>query len=320
MKNHILLAPQFAQYSLIDSGGFEKLERFGNIITVRPEPQALWEKSLPEQEWLGRADALFRRTDHPAPVTGAKGRRGPETQRPSMAEERGSWELKGGTPQRWNIAYRYKRMALTMRLAFTAFKHVGIFPEQAENWNFIYDSIENIPPGPTAPSVLNLFAYTGGASLAAAAAGAAVTHMDSVKQVVGWARENAESSGIGGIRWIVDDALKFAAREVRRGNRYNGIILDPPAYGRGPDGEKWVLEENLTQLLGYCAELLHRENSFFVLNLYSMGLSSLLARSAAGDIFRRRCGFDPGGQSGELYFTDGGGRSLPLGVYYRFRR
>ncbi|MCC8035862.1 MAG: class I SAM-dependent methyltransferase [Rikenellaceae bacterium] len=320
MENPILLTPEFADYELLDSGRFEKLERFANIVTVRPEPQALWEKSLPESEWLERADAVFRRTNRPEGGTQVKGRRGREEYRPTVADERGGWELKTGTAPQWNIHYSYKGMSMTMRLGFTAFKHVGIFPEQAENWNFIYNAIRNMPPEAEKPSVLNLFAYTGGATLAAAAAGASVTHVDSVKQVVGWARENAASSNIGGIRWIVDDALKFAAREIRRGNRYNGIILDPPAYGRGPDGEKWVLEENITELLGYCAGLLHSENSFFVINLYSMGLSSLLARSTVDDIFRRRCGYDPAGQSGELYFTDCGGRSLPLGVYYRFTR
>ena len=199
-----------------------------------------------------------------------------------------------------------------MRLGLTSFKHVGIFPEQAANWNFIYDCCKDIKDA----KVLNLFAYTGGATLAAKAAGADVTHVDSVKQVVTWSRENMESSGLEGIRWIVEDALKFVQREVRRGNRYNGIILDPPAYGRGANGEKWVLEENITQMLECCAELLEKNNAFLVLNLYSMGLSSTLARTAVRQCF----GAPKVEECGELYFEDKAEKQLPLGTYYRFKR
>ena len=160
---------------------------------------------------------------------------------------------------------------------------------------------------------MNLFAYTGGATLAARAAGAAGNHVDSVKPVVTWARENMEASGLDGVRWIVDDALKFARREVKRGRKYHGIILDPPAYGRGPEGEKWILEENINELLHLCGELLESRHSFLVLNLYSMGLSALLARTAV-----RQCvGEMSGEQFGELYFNDSFGKALPLGVYYR---
>ncbi|MCD7970064.1 MAG: class I SAM-dependent methyltransferase [Alistipes sp.] len=310
----VLITPPFGEYELIDSGGFEKLERFGEVITLRPEPQALWPKSLPEAEWLRQAGAVFRRSARPA-GTAKGGREQPR----SYSDERGNWEIRPGTPEQWQVGYGYKDMRLRMRLGFTAFKHLGIFPEQAANWNFIYDSVRTMPSVGEKPAVLNLFAYTGGATLAGAAAGAAVTHVDSVKQVVGWARENAALSGVDGIRWIVDDALKFAARELRRGGRYRGIILDPPAYGRGPDGEKWVLEDHLSELLEICARLLEPTGSFFVLNLYSMGLSSLLARSTVDDVFLRIHGVRPGGQSGELYFPDRAGRNLPLGVYYRFR-
>ena len=160
-----------------------------------------------------------------------------------------------------------------------------------------------------AVQVLNLFAYTGGATLAAGSAGASVTHVDSVKPVVSWARENMEASGLDGVRWIVDDALKFARREVKRGRKYSGIILDPPAYGRGPDGEKWILEENLNELLRLCGELLDPEHGFLVLNLYSMGLSALLARTAV----RQLVGDFTGEQFGELYFNDSFGKALPLG-------
>ena len=282
----------FPDYALIDTGDGEKLERFGSYTLRRPEPQAIWRKSLTEQQWLAAADASFMRD--------------------SRSEERGEWRLKPNMPSRWIIKYDYKDMHLKMRLGLTSFKHVGIFPEQAANWNFIYDSCKEIKDA----KVLNLFAYTGGATLAARAAGADVTHIDSVKQVVTWSRENMESSSLAGVRWIVEDALKFVQREVRRGNRYNGIILDPPAYGRGANGEKWVLEENITQMLECCAELLEPTNSFLVLNLYSMGLSSTLARTAVRQCF----GAPKIEECGELYFEDKAEKQLPLGTYYRFKR
>ena len=164
--------------------------------------------------------------------------------------------------------------------------------------------------------MLNLFAYTGGATLAAAASGAEVTHVDSVKQVVTWSRENMERSGLEGGRWIVEDALKFVNREVRRGNRYDGIILDPPAYGRGANGEKWVLEENIGEMLECCAKLLDPDKGFLVLNLYSMGLSALLSRTA----LRQAFGSTGKEEAGELYFADRNGKELPLGTFCRFTR
>lgn len=291
------LKTRFEEYELIDSGNFEKLERFGRYITRRPEPQAIWQPSLGEREWQRLADASFLRD--------------------AKSEERGEWRLKPEMPSRWVVGYDYKRMHLKMRLALTSFKHVGIFPEQAENWNFIYDKVEMLSTRKGRnPKVLNLFAYTGGATLAARAAGAEVTHVDSVKQVVSWARENMEASGLDGVRWMVEDALRFVKREVRRGNRYDGIILDPPAYGRGPDGEKWVLESHIGEMLAACAELLEREGAFLVLNLYSMGLSAMLARTAVRQAF----GTPNEEQAGELYFADRQGKELPLGTYYRFVR
>ncbi len=291
------LKTSFADYELIDSGEFEKLERFGRFVTRRPEPQAIWPKSLGEEEWRLRADASFLRD--------------------KKSEERGQWRLKPEMPSRWPVTYRYRRMALTMRLGLTSFKHVGLFPEQAENWNFIYDRCgELAAAGGRAPRVLNLFAYTGGATLAARAAGAETTHVDAVRQVVTWARENMEASGLSGVRWIVEDALKFVRREVRRGSRYDGIILDPPAYGRGPEGEKWVLESDIGEMLAGCAALLEPHGAFLVLNLYSMGLSAMLARTAVRQAF----GMPREEQAGELYFEDSFGKQLPLGTYYRMKR
>ena len=184
-----LLTPHFPDYELIDSGDFEKLERFGEFTTRRPEPQAIWHKSLSEEEWQRLSDASFLRTSA------------------SKSDERGEWHNKPRMKERWWISYDYKQMHLKMRLGLTSFKHVGIFPEQGANWNYIYDCIERLKADGSTPKVLNLFAYTGGATLAARSAGADVTHVDSVKQVVSWARENMEQSGLDGVRWIVEDAL-----------------------------------------------------------------------------------------------------------------
>ena len=289
LKSELLCPTGWNDYELLDSGNFEKLERFGRYVIARPEPQAIWDRSMRAEEWDRLADARFR-----------KDRR---------SDDRGEWILRSGMPEQWFVGYENEELQLRMRLGLTSFKHVGIFPEQSENWNFIYRQVRGRFPG---AKVLNLFAYTGGASLAARAAGAEVTHVDSVKPVVSWARENMEASGLDGIRWIVDDALKFVRRELRRGHLYQGIILDPPAYGRGPDGEKWVLEEHLNEMLRTCGQLLDR-NGFLVLNLYSMGLSALLARSAV----RQLVGSCNDEQFGELYFTDSYGNSLHRGVCYR---
>ncbi len=297
VKNPELLFPGWEEYELIDCGDFEKLERYGRYVLRRPEPQAMWRKSLSEQEWSARADAVFSRD--------------------ASSEERGRWQLSPKMPDRWVVGYDCRGSRLRMRLGLTSFKHVGLFPEQAANWDFIHDTVSELSEelGDVAPRVLNLFAYTGGATLAARAAGAEVTHLDAVKQVVGWAGENLAASGMEGVRWIVDDALKFVRREVKRGRKYNGIILDPPAYGRGPDGEKWVLERNICELLECCAAILEPGNSFLVLNLYSMGLSATLARSAVGRVLPQPAAE----QFGELCMEDSCGKILPLGVYYRCR-
>lgn len=288
----LLLTPQkHTEYELIDSGGFEKLERFGPHILSRPEPQAIWTKSLPESEWENRANAVFKRDKN--------------------SQEKGQWITKPGMPDRWNVQYRSGALHLRMKLALSAFKHVGIFPEQATNWDYIAAKVKAIPE--EKPSVLNLFAYTGIASLAAKATGADVTHVDSVKQVISWSRENMELSGQSNIRWVVEDALKFVQREVRRGNQYNGIILDPPAYGRGPDGEKWLLEENLNEILRLCAQLLKKENYFLIMNLYSLGFSSLIVENLIKEHFGDRA--HP--ELGELYIPDSFGKKLPLGVFAR---
>jgi 23S rRNA (cytosine1962-C5)-methyltransferase len=211
------------------------------------------------------------------------------------------------------VTYGYQEKKWSFRLGMTAFKHIGLFPEQAANWDFIYDRILGLKQAD--PKVLNVFAYTGGASLVAAAAGASVVHVDAVKQVVNWARDNAEANGLKTIHWIVDDALKFVQREVRRGHVYQGLILDPPAYGRGPAGEKWILEQHLPVLLDACRQLLDPAEGFVVLNLYSMGFSSIIAANLLEYYFDRPHSTL---EYGELVLTDRQGFRLPLSVYARF--
>ena len=281
------LADGWKDYEVIDTSAGEKLERWGDYLLVRPDPQVIWNTPKEHKGWL-KMNGHYHRS--------SKGG--------------GEWEF-FNLPNEWSIHYK----ELTFNLKPFSFKHTGLFPEQATNW----DWFSSIIKGACRPvKVLNLFAYTGGATLAAAKAGAAVTHVDASKGMVTWAKENAVSSGLGDapIRWLVDDCVKFVEREIRRGNRYDGIILDPPAYGRGANGEKWVLEENIGEMLECCAKLLDPDKGFLVLNLYSMGLSSTLARTAVRQCF----GVPKFEQCGELYFEDNAGKELPLGTYYRFRR
>ena len=288
-----LLTPShWKDYELIDCGNFEKLERFGNIVLIRPEPQAVWGKQLSESEWQKQHHIRF------------KGR----------SATSGEWiKKKTDIPDRWHISYKNKDVEIKFRLALTSFKHVGIFPEQAVNWDYISESIKLFKT--TEPKVLNLFAYTGGASLIARAAGADVTHVDSIKQVITWANENQELSGLKDIRWVVEDALKFVKREIKRGKKYNGIILDPPAYGHGPNGEKWKLEDSLLEMMHDVAQLLDEKEHFILLNTYSLGFSSLIVENILKDSI-------PGNNEseiGELYLQATAGSKLPLGVFGKIR-
>ena len=290
----LIIPASWPQYELIDSGGFEKLERFGDFVLARPEPQAIWDKSLPETDWQSRAHAVFRR-DRQSP-------------------ERGDWQTRPTMRDPWYVSFQQGELNLKFKLALTTFKHVGLFPEQADNWTYIYEKVKALSEQVAQPKVLNLFAYTGGASLAARQAGADVTHVDAVKPVISWARENMDHSALNNIRWVVEDAVKFVKREVRRGNKYQGIVLDPPAYGRGPDGEKWVLEEHLSELLKSCAQLLDGTHFFFIINLYSLGFSALMLDNLIRQIF----GPVPKAEWGELALADSHQKRLPLGVFYRF--
>lgn len=312
-------------YELVDSGDGEKLERFGNYYMIRPEPKALWGKTMPAGEWERMAHTRFR----PGAGFAKAGK-----------EDSGTWERLKRTDDQWYIKYHgaQKGLDFSLRLGLTSFKHVGVFPEQSSNWEYIYREtsklVENARKNPSAsgvaadgrPKVLNLFAYTGGASLAAKAAGADVTHLDSVRQVVTWAHGNQDASRLDGIRWVVEDAMKFAKREAKRGNVYQGIILDPPAYGHGTDGEKWKLDECLFEMMKTVNTILAPENSFLVLNLYSNGFSPVLGETVVREAFGLQ---EPGTtagiagyelESGELALRDRFGKVLPLSIVIRLKR
>ncbi len=290
-------------YELIDCGDFCKLERFGKYVTIRPEPKALWKKSLSDAEWEKLANTRF--------IPGG----GFST---AGQQDSGSWKPLKKMDQQWPI--KYQPLDITLRMGMTSFKHVGVFPEQASNWDFIYDNTKRLvaSSGGKPVKVLNLFAYTGAASLAARKAGADVTHLDSVRQVVTWARQNMELSRLDGIRWVVEDALKFARREAKRGNLYQGIMLDPPAYGHGPDGEKWKLDDCLFEMLTLVGQILAPENSFLILNLYANGYSALLADTALRSALH--LGRDADVSCGELVLRDRFDKALPLSVFARVKK
>jgi len=291
-----LLSPRhWKDYELLDAGDFEKLERFGQYITIRPEPQAVWHRKWSTADWEKQAHVKF------VPKSSSSG----------------DWKKFKQMPEQWKIGYeiggKKSDKNLQFRLGLTSFKHVGVFPEQAVNWDAIYSFLSQVEK----PRFLNLFAYTGGASLAARAAGAEVTHVDSIKQVVTWANENMQLSKLDNIRWMVDDAMKFVKKEVRRGNTYHGIILDPPAYGHGPNGEKWKLEDNIAEMMEEVLKLLDPVKHLLILNAYSLGFSSIIIEN----FLRSKATKDQSDlQTGELFLEAKSGVKLPLGVWGRLAK
>lgn len=295
-----LLHPSsWQQYELVDSGDFEKLERFGQYSLVRPEPQAIWPKSLSTGEWKRLADARFAREQ--------------KDKFRFTDDVKGGWTKHRGMPDSWNVQYAYGDLRLTLRLALTGFGHVGVFPEQGSNWNFIFDTIRSW--GVVTPRVLNLFAYTGAASVVARSAGADVVHCDASRPGLNWANQNMQLNNLKDIRWVYEDAFKFVKREVKRGSRYNGIIMDPPPYGRGPEGEKWTLQEQLDDLVRMSSALLEGQKSFFILSMYAVGLSAIVGANIV------RAHFDVGNMEyGEFFLKAKDDRDLPMGTFVRFAR
>lgn len=248
-------------FELIDASGGEKLERWGDVLLIRPDPQVIW--NTPRTERWQRANARYLRSSSGG----------------------GSWEIRSLEKEEWSIAYGQ----LKFHIRPTGFKHTGLFPEQAVNWDYMADAIKKAG---RPVKVLNLFAYTGGATLACAAAGAQVVHVDASKGIVAWARENAALSGLADkpIRWIVDDCKKFIEREIRRKNTYDGIIMDPPSYGRGPGGEIWKLEDSVYELCCLASSLLSENALFLLLNSYTTGLSASVMEYLLSVTAKQRCG------------------------------
>jgi len=297
MDSKILITKPGVDYELIDSGNEEKLERYGKYVLRRPDPQALWNKTLSEIEWKN-ADATFN-------------------------GDKKIWKKKNESMQNeWQISFG----DLKFNIKPTAFKHTGVFPEQSSNWSWIISKISNqkskidIEKKAQPIRVLNLFGYTGGATLAALSAGAEVTHVDGSKSAITWAKENAELSGLDKkpVRWIIDDARKFVMREIKRGGKYDGIIMDPPSFGRGGKGEIWKIETDFIKLLEECSKILSDNPLFFLINGYAAGYSSQAYYNALKPIVEKYVGQF---EVGELTIQESNaGRFLPCGIFARWSK
>lgn len=283
----VLTLNGWEDYELLDSGDSRRLERFGDFVLSRPDPQIIWRPALSERHWEN-ADAVYGKND--------SGKAG--------------WDMKSKMPKQWIV--RYKNLTFQARLS--PFKHTGIFPEQALHWDWMQSLIMKAK---RPVRVLNLFGYTGGASLAAAAAGASVTHVDASFPSIGWARENQRLSRLqdSPIRWIEDDCLKFVSREIRRKNKYDAIILDPPAYGRGPKGEAWIFNYNFPGLVQECMRILSNTPLFVLVNAYAISSSSLMLENVLADHLKTGSI-----ESGELAIREkSAGRLLSTGIYARWQ-
>lgn len=287
----ILIAEPSGDYELLDSGGGEKLERFGKVILRRPDPQAIWEKRLSDERWLS-ADAVFKK-----------------------AGQGGKWMSKKNIPDKWPISIN----GLNFYLKLGSFKHTGVFPEHAPNWSFISEKTSRAVKENGKASVLNLFGYTGGATLVAAKAGAEVTHLDGSRVAIGLAKENAAASSLSDkpIRWILDDVRAFARRELKRGKTYDGIIMDPPTFGRGPKGETWNIEKDLPELITLVKKILSPRPIFFLINGYASGYSSIAYKNNISDLQNK---FGGRLEAGELSIKESGenSRLLPAGIFARW--
>lgn len=297
MENLKILKTEVSKdYELIDSGEGEKLERFGQYILRRPDPQALWKKNLAEQLWR-QADASFLR-----PPSGRAG-----------TGETGKWKTKAGMPKEWKM----EMLNLKFLIKPTPFKHVGLFPEQEPNWIWIKEKIKK---SGRAVKVLNLFGYTGGATLAVLSAGGEAVHVDGSKSAINWAKQNAEISDLGKakVRWIEDDARKFVQREIKRGNKYDAIIMDPPAFGHGANNEVWKIEEDFINLLDMCQEILSDNPLFVLVNGYSAGYSAVAYENSLQELVKK---FGGQVECGELTVKESkSNRLLPAGIFARWSK
>lgn len=285
------IASDWKDYEVIDASKGEKLERWGKYILVRPEPQAIWDTPREHKSWREMNGHYHR-----------------------SSKGGGEWEF-FDLPDQWTINYK----DLTFHLKPFNFKHTGLFPEQAVNWDWFSKKIQNEKGRQV--KILNLFAYTGGATIAAAKAGASVTHVDASKGMVTWAKENAQASGLGEapIRYIVDDCVKFVEREIRRGNKYDAIIMDPPSYGRGPKGEVWKIEESIYPFVKLCAELLSDDPLFFLINSYTTGLQAGVLSYMLSDVITKKHAGSISSDEIGLPVTDSG-LVLPCGASGRWER
>ncbi|MGB8815849.1 MAG: class I SAM-dependent methyltransferase [Minisyncoccia bacterium] len=294
MELKTLITKVSVDYELLDSGDGEKLERYGKYILRRPDPQALWKKVLPESDWKG-ADGYFYNE------SGKKG-----------------WKKSVSMPNEWQISFD----ELKFNIKPTAFKHTGVFPEQESNWKWIKEKVKKevlLRSGLGKPvKLLNLFGYTGGATLAGLSAGAEVTHIDGSKSTITWAKENAILSGLSGmpVRWLVDDARKFVMREIKRGNKYDGIIMDPPSFGRGGKGEIWKIEDDFLKLIEECSKILSDNPVLFLINGYAAGYSATAYYNALESILKK---YNGSFEAGELTIEESkSGRLLPCGIFARW--
>ncbi len=291
----LITTPGFGDYALLDSGAGRKLERFGAITVDRPEPQALWQPGLPQAKW-GQAHAVFSASGED--------------------DEKGKWRVDRPVPDGWPIKISIAPRPVIMQCRLAGLWHLGLFPEQLPHWQFMLDRIAAIK-GET-PRVLNLFGYTGAASLIAAAAGADVTHVDASKKAIAWGKDNQSASGLSAckVRWMLDDAVKFVAREVRRGKTYHVILVDPPKFGRGPDGETWDIYRNVAPLLGECAKLLAPDSASLILTVYAIRASALTFQQLLAETLHGRAG---NFETGELaILEEAGHRAVPTSLFTRW--
>lgn len=282
----ILTTSDFKDYQLLDSGNRQRLEKFGPYTLIRPDPQAIWKPKLPKSEWE-KFDGKFE-----------------------GKSEHGHWVKKTNLPDKWIV--KYQDISLYCKL--TPFKHTGLFPEQAVHWEFIKSILSS---SKTQPNILNLFGYTGATTLVAASAGAKVTHIDASHPTIGWAKENQQLSGLEAkpIRWILDDAVKFCQREIKRGVRYDGIIMDPPIYGHGPKGEIWDFNVSFPILMDPCSRLLSDNPLFVIVNAYAISSSFVMLENVLSDYLSD---LDGKIESGELALQDQSGRLLSTGIFARW--